>query len=287
MAPRESWTVGFEAIAVAPGRPCNRASVVFGPYVVQSNEACLEIFGVEAFNVEVLPNKNPVLVNESPSFIIKLHNPGQVPLTVQNLECELPPNLEFEAGVAPDGQPMAPGPLVGNRKLVGYEPQLVIQPGRAVIYEVRAKATAPGLSRIRIRVVVPRLTTRERPYYEQDQSITIYNPDDAVQVPKFTQAPVGRPSLGTPSLGPINPAPMTAGTTSQRLEAASAMQTTPAKQAKPTPSFTLKLDAPEAKSVAAASNQLKAVAPPLKETPKAKNIAPPPPPLEFPDLPVK
>jgi uncharacterized repeat protein (TIGR01451 family) len=284
MAPNERWTVGFEALAVAPGLPiCNRASVVFGPYVVQSNDACLEIFGVEAFNVEVLPNKNPVLVNESPSFIIKLLNPGQTPIEIQKLECALPRNLAPEAGVGPTGQPFAEPVPEGDKMVMGHDTQVVIPPGRSVIYEVRARAIGPGISKIKVRVRAPRISGGN--WYEQDQSITVYNPDDAVQVPRFsTQAPVGRPSLAPPSLGPIGPAPMTAGTTGDRLEAASAMQTTPAKQTTPTPSFTLKLDAPlEAKP----ADQPKVSAPPLKETPKTKNVAPAPPPLEFPELPSK
>jgi hypothetical protein len=245
-----------------PGRPtCNRASVIFGPYVVQSNEACLEIFGVEAFNVEVLPNKNPVLVGESPSIIIKMLNPGQVPLVVKDLAVELPPSLQFEAGVAPNGQMFPPqtSPRAEGWALTGYRGDIVIPPGRSVIYEVRAKAVAPGVSKIRIEVVVPRVHPDNRPY-KQEQSITIYNPDDAVQLRQFGQAPVGRPSPGTPSMGPIGP----------------------------TPSFTLKLDAPvEAKPASTPSDQPKTAAPPLKELPKAKNVAPAPPPLEFPDLPLK
>jgi len=284
MQPNEERVVGFNAVAIAPGRPCNAASVVFGPYVVQSNEACLEVFGVDAFNVEVLPNKNPVLVGESPSFIIKVMNPGQTPMQIQQLEVELPRNLPPEAGVGPTGEPFVAPVNRGDKTIIGHPTQVVIPPGRSVVYEVRARAAAPGLSKIKVRILAPRITG-ELPY-EQDQSITVYNPDDAVRIERFnTQMPM-RKSNGTPSLGPINPAPMTAGTTSEKLDAASATQTNPAKPAKPTPSFTLKLDAPEAKPATSPMDQTK-TAPPLKELPKAKNVAPSPPPLEFPDLPKK
>jgi uncharacterized repeat protein (TIGR01451 family) len=261
MQPNETKTVGFRAIAVAPGRPCNLASVVFGPYVVQSNEACVDVFGIDAFNVEVLPNKNPVLVGESPSIIIKVMNPGQNPLVIQQIDVELPANLEFDAGVTPDGQPFSPPALRGDKSVTGYRTRLVIPPGRAGIYEVRVRARAPGLSKIKVLIIAPEIYAQP---YEQEQSITVYNPEDGRRLQPMVQRSFDRPSPdGTPSLGKIEFAPV-----KMNKEAPEAYA--PAKPTKPAPSFSLRLDAP-----------------PADEKPKAKTVVPPPPPLDFPDLPKK
>jgi hypothetical protein len=167
---------------VQAGRACNRAVVVYGPYVSQSEEVCIDVRGITAFNVEVLPNKNPVQVGESPSFIVKVLNPGQNPLRIQNFECTIPANMQYEAGVAPDGQPLLTG---AGARVAGYRPTITIPPGRSVIYEVRAKATAPGNARFKIGLVAPELGSAAA--YTQEQSITIYDPDDARALPETTQ----------------------------------------------------------------------------------------------------
>jgi uncharacterized repeat protein (TIGR01451 family) len=287
LEPGGQKTVGFRAIAVAPGRSCNSASVVFGPYVVQSEEKCLDIFGVDAFNVEVLPNKNPVLVTESPSFIIKVLNPGQNPLRIQALECHLPRNLRFEAGVAPNGQPLVEFGPQGEWMVVGYRGDIVIPAGRSVIFEARAKAEAAGISKVRVVVVAPSIGA-DRPYV-QEQSITVYNPDDAVRIERFPPNAQSRPAPNSvPSLGPINGPPTTTPVSSQRFEPATVKESAPAK---PLPSFSLRLDAPPAKSSASSDEGAKGKAPePLPASPappKASTVIAPPPPLEFPDLPKK
>jgi hypothetical protein len=180
-------TVGLQATAVATSdrQVCNRASAVCGPFVVQSEPACIEIVGVPAINVEVLPNANPVVLKNKTTYFIKVSNRGSKPLTITRLECDIPPEMTFESGISPTGQ-KAPPPDVNRR--ITFDQPIVVPVGQAGIYEVQVKAVRAGKTKFVVHV-----ESRDIRRFTQEQSTTIIDPDDANNLP---QARAKGPSEG-------------------------------------------------------------------------------------------
>jgi uncharacterized repeat protein (TIGR01451 family) len=149
LAAGQKRTLNIKMMSKTPGRFCNTASVTTTQGLKDSSQACTEWIGVTGVSVEVVDDPDPIQVNETTTFTIRVTNQGTTS-AIQDLTIKAFFPEETTPSSASNG-----GTVSG--KNVTWPAVSTVPAKQTVTYTIQAKGVKAGDSRMRVEV-----TTRLR-----------------------------------------------------------------------------------------------------------------------------
>jgi uncharacterized repeat protein (TIGR01451 family) len=162
LAPGEEKKLAVQVVSKVPGRFCDTVSVATAQGLKESAQACSEWIGVTGVLVEVVDDPDPIQVNESSTFTIRVTNQG----TTRDIE-GLTVKSAFGEGITPTAA-SAGGKVDGKTVVWPTVPR--VAPRQSVTYTVVGRAVKAGDHRMETQVTT---TDRTNPIVELE-STTVY-----------------------------------------------------------------------------------------------------------------
>jgi uncharacterized repeat protein (TIGR01451 family) len=125
------------------GNLCNSASVATAEGLTQKAEACTLWIGHPALLIEVVDTKDPLLIGEMTSYVIRVTNQGSAPDTNVKVVANFPAQIT-PVTAAGDTATKVQGQSVDTA------PYAVLKPQQAITWKIEAKAAQMGDSRLKV-----------------------------------------------------------------------------------------------------------------------------------------
>jgi uncharacterized repeat protein (TIGR01451 family) len=158
----EQKKLSVKVLSTTPGRFCNTAVVASAQGLKDSSEACSTWIGVTGVLVEVVDDPDPIQVNESTTYTIRVTNQG----STRDIR-----NLRIVATFPEETSPVnASGSGVVEGNQVSFPAVATLTPRQSVTYTISARGVKSGDSRMKVDV-----TTEDRQNAIQEvESTTVY-----------------------------------------------------------------------------------------------------------------
>lgn len=172
LPPKESRSVELVVRAKEPGRFCIKTRAEFGEpkqeQFTEFSEACTTFLGLPGILLEMYDREDPIPVNGTTSYPIRIFNQGTGPATNVRIQAMVPEGMDLLK---------VSGPV--NHKVKGktiiFEPLTKVEPGARVEIEIFTRARVAGDLRFKIEMTADQL--KEGGPVHQEESTTVYSED--------------------------------------------------------------------------------------------------------------
>ncbi len=143
LAPGEEVDLEIIAISKFAGKHCMEVIATCNEEVNRRTSCCTEWKGFPALLIEVIDTEDPLLLDETTNYVIKITNQGTA------LDRDIQIKVEFSEHIIPI---ILNGPTPGaiEDKNVEFEPYPSLNPKEVIEYRITAKAVSAGDARMRV-----------------------------------------------------------------------------------------------------------------------------------------